>query len=610
MPKKTRPGRHGEPLLLTQRRIWIIFSALIAGMLLSSLDQTIVSTATPTIVGELGGVESQAWITTAYLLATTIAMPIYGKFGDVLGRRNLFLIAIAIFTVSSFGISQADDFRTFVILRACQGLGGGGLMILSQAIIADIVPASERGKYMGPMGAIFGLSAVAGPLLGGFFVDNLSWQWCFYINIPIGIAAFIIAWFALTLPSKKAEKKIDILGVVLLSTATTCLIFFSEFGGNSAKHGWDAPETWYWFAGLVLAAALFVLVESRAEDPIIPLSLFRNKVFINATAIGFTLGIGMFSALAFMPTFLQMASGTTATQSGLLMLPMMAGMMTTSILSGIWVSKSGKYKIYPIVGTVVTICAMLLMTTLSADTPIWMICGFLLIFGAGLGLIMQVVVLVVQNAVPADQVGTATSTNNYFREVGASLGVAIFGAMFTSNLTEQLTDVFTSAGATAEQAGAASSSIDPSALSQLPQQVQDGVINAYADSLAPVFWYLIPFLVIAFFLALVLKQIPLSDSAGMVARGEAIGGHEAEHLEAQQRGGAASPASSETSAEAALGSSAPTTTGSVAVVEEVRETGSPDATRIESAISEAELADSDPVAEAIHLLAERKDGED
>src|ERR1700712_4962137 len=242
-------SKAAEPLLLTQKRIWIIFSALIAGMLLSSLDQTIVSTAMPTIVGDLGGVEHQAWITTAYLLATTIVMPIYGKFGDVLGRRRLFLVAIALFTLASVGCAFAGGFWAFVVFRALQGLGGGGLMILSQAIIADIVPANERGKYLGPLGAIFGLSAVGGPLLGGFFVDHLTWQWAFYINIPVGIAAFIIALVALTLPNKKATQPIDILGVLFLSMATACLVFFTESGGN-ADHGWGAGATWLWAAGL------------------------------------------------------------------------------------------------------------------------------------------------------------------------------------------------------------------------------------------------------------------------------------------------------------------------------------------------------------------------
>ncbi|ARJ06678.1 MFS transporter [Humibacter sp. BT305] len=535
------------PLLLTKRRIWIIFSALIAGMLLSSLDQTIVSTAMPTIVGQLGGVENQVWITTAYLLATTIVMPIYGKFGDVLGRRNLFLFAIALFTLASVGCAFASDFWMFVVFRAIQGLGGGGLMILSQAIIADIVPANERGKYLGPLGGIFGLSAVAGPLLGGFFVDHLTWQWAFYINIPVGIAAFVIALVALTLPTKKATQPIDILGVLFLSAATTCLIFFTDFGG-SKDHGWGAIETWAWGVGLVVAAALFVFTEARAKDPIIPLSLFKNPIFVNATAIGLTLGIGMFAAIGFIPTFLQMSSGTSAAASGLLMLPMMVGLLGTSIASGVIITRTGKYRLFPILGTLITAGAMVAMTTLAATTPVWLICVYLFFFGAGLGLIMQVVVLVVQNAVPAAQIGVATSSNNYFREVGAALGTAVFGTIFTTRLSENLTSVFTQAGASAADASQATATLDPQALNQLPEAVHQGVVDAYADALAPVFWYLLPFIAAAFVLSLFLKQIPLQDVSGLVARGEAIGGEEAERLEAEQRaarlGGAAPAAGS------------------------------------------------------------------
>jgi EmrB/QacA subfamily drug resistance transporter len=524
------------PFLLTKRRIWIIFSALIAGMLLSSLDQTIVSTAMPTIVGDLGGVENQVWITTAYLLATTIVMPIYGKFGDVLGRRRLFLAAIAIFTLASIACAFAPSFWMFVVFRAIQGLGGGGLMILSQAIIADIVPANERGKYLGPLGGIFGLSAVGGPLLGGFFVDHLTWRWAFYINIPVGIAAFVIALFALTLPNKRAEKRIDVLGILFLSLATTCVIFFTDFGGDK-QHGWGSLGTWAWAVGLVLAVVAFIRTEQRAADPIIPLSLFKNPTFVNATAIGLTLGLGMFAAIGFLPTFLQMASGTSAAVSGLLLLPMMVGLIATSIISGQVITKTGRYKAFPILGTLLVGATMVAMTGLSATTPIWLICGYLLVFGAGLGLIMQVVVLVAQNAVPAAQLGTATSTNNYFREVGGALGTAVFGAIFTARLTDGLTSVFAGAGASASDASSATASISPQALASLPAAIRDGVVNAYADALAPVFWYLLPFIGLAFVLALFLKQIPLSDTAGLVARGEAIGGEEAERLEAEQRRG-------------------------------------------------------------------------
>lgn len=437
-------------LVLTQKRIWTIFSALIAGMMLASLDQTIVSTAMPTVVSELGGVEHQAWITTAYLLATTIVMPVYGKFGDVLGRRNLFLAAIAVFTVASVGCTVATGFWQFMTFRTVQGLGGGGLMILSQAIIADIVPASERGKYMGPLGGVFGLSAVAGPLLGGYFVDHLTWEWAFFIDVPIGVAAFTIAWFTLTLPHKCATRRIDVAGVLLLSVATTCLIFCTEFGG-SAEHGWRASATWAWAGGTVVATALFVRNEARAEDPIIPLRLFRNPVFVNATAIGLTLGLGMFAAIAFVPTFLQMSSGTSAAESGLLMLPMMVGLMGTSIWSGIMISRTGRY------------------------------------------------------------------------------------AVFTDNLSQKLTAVFTGAGASPDEAGEATATLDPQTLAQLPQAVRDGIVAAYADSLAPVFWYLIPFMLLAFLLAVLLEQIPLSDTADMVARGETISGAEAEAHDAGLR---------------------------------------------------------------------------
>ncbi|MCX6501335.1 MAG: MFS transporter, partial [Microbacterium sp.] len=387
---------------------------------------------------------------------------------------------------------------------------------------------------------IFGLSAVAGPLLGGLFVDHLTWPWAFYINIPVGIAAFIIALVALQLPNKRATKRIDWLGVVFLSAATTCLILFTDLGGDN-DFGWASLATWAWGLGMVVAIALFIFTESRAADPIMPLSMFRNPIFINATAIGLALGIGMFAAIGFVPTFLQMSSGTSAAASGLLMLPMMVGLLGTSIASGLAITKTGRYRMYPILGTIVTGIAMVCMTSLEASTPIWLICVYLFIFGAGLGLIMQVVVLVVQNAVPAAEIGTATSTNNYFREVGAALGTAVFGTLFTSRLSENLTDVFTSAGASPTDAANATATLDPEKLNQLPEAIHTGVVDAYADALAPVFWYLIPFIVIAFVLALFLKQIPLSDVSGLVARGEAIGGEEAERLEAEQRAAAAKP---------------------------------------------------------------------
>ena len=452
-----------SPIVLTQRRIWLIFSALLAGMFLSSLDQTIVSTAMPTIVGDLGGVSQMAWTTTAYLLATTIVMPIYGKFGDIFGRRGLFLFAIGLFTLASLGAALSTNFWEFVVFCGIQGLGGGGLIILSQAIIADIVPAKDRAKYLGPMGAVFGVCAIAGPLLGGFFTDHLSWQWCFWINIPVGIAAFVIGWKTLSLPRKHNTKKVDYLGVLLLSTATTCLILFTDWGGK--QYDWTSPTILGLMAAFVIAVIAFVFVELRAEQPIIPMFLFRNRVFVISTAIGLVVGLGMFSALAFMPTFLQMASGTSASVSGLLTIPMIVGLIATLTISMRQINRNGRYKIFPIVGTAITALAMLWMTTLTGSTPIWVICAMLFVLGAGLGFIMQVIVLAVQNAVSANDIGSATSTNNYFREVGAALGVAIFGSIFTSRLVDNLSGAFTD-----NAAQAATSGITPGTL--IPAQVQ------------------------------------------------------------------------------------------------------------------------------------------
>ena len=509
-----------QPIVLTQRRIWVIFSALLAGMFLSSLDQTIVSTAMPTIVGDLGGVANMAWVTTAYLLATTISMPIYGKFGDIFGRRSLFLIAIALFTLASLGAALSGNFWMFVVFRGIQGLGGGGLMILSQAIIADIVPAKERGKYMAPMGAVFGVCAIGGPLLGGFFTDHLTWQWCFWINIPVGIVAFLIGFRFLSLPRKHNTARVDYLGVILLSAATTCLILLTDWGGK--QYAWTSPTIIGLAVVVVVAVIAFIAVEKRAEQPIIPLTLFKNKAFVIATAIGLVLGLGMFSALAFIPTFLQMASGTSASVSGLLTIPMIVGLILTLTLSMRQITRTGRYRIYPIIGAAVTALAMLWLTTLAGATPIWVICSMLFVLGAGLGFIMQVIVLVVQNAVSPNDVGTATSTNNYFREVGASLGVAVFGSIFSSRLVDHLSVAFGENGAQAAASGLTPGSLIPSQVKAVGEPLHSAIVNSYADSLAPVFWYLIPFVVIAFLLAWKLPEIPLSDEAGMVARGEAV----------------------------------------------------------------------------------------
>lgn len=434
-----------QPDELTRVRVWVIFCALLAGMVLGSLDQTIVATAMATIVGELGGVENQLWTTTAYLLAVTLVVPIYGKFGDVLGRRRLFLIAIGVFTLASAGLALSTSFGMFVAFRVLQGLGGGGLIVLSQAIIADIAPARDRGKFFGILGAVYGVSSVAGPLLGGFFLEHLTWRWAFWFNIPIGIASFAVAALTLKLPNKTFTGRIDVLGIVLLSTATTALILFTDLTGSTA-YGIGSPLTWACAAGVLVAGALFVFVESRAADPIIPLGLFRHPAFVQTALIGLALGVAMFAVLSFMPTYLQMVTGTTATVSGLVLLPVTAGIIATSTLSGFLVSKYGRYKGYIVGGIVLVIAALIALTTLTASTSVWLICVYLVVFGLGLGLFTQLIILVAQNTVPHEVVGTATSTNNYLRQVGSSLGTAVFGTIFASRLVTGLTDVFTGHG--------------------------------------------------------------------------------------------------------------------------------------------------------------------
>jgi len=508
-------------VVLTQRTVWLIFGALMASMFLSSLDQTIVGTAMPTIVGELNGVEHQGWVVTAYILAVAIGMPLYGKFGDLMGRRWPFLVAIGLFTLASVGAALSQNMVELVLWRAVQGLGGGGLMILSQSIIADIVPASERGKYMGPLGALFGISAVLGPLLGGWLTEGPGWRWTFWINLPVGVAAFVVAWFALKLPSHRSSRPVDWGGIVTMAIATTGIVLVTSWESLSSS-GYDWTD--WRLSGLVVvtlaAVAAFILVETRVAEPLIPLRLFKNRTFTITTLIGLVLGMGMFSAMAMIPTFLQMSTGAGVTESGWLMLPMMAGMMLTSIVSGIAISKTGKYKAYPVAGLVVVALAMVWLTRLSGDMSMWTFGAMIFTLGAGMGLVMQTIVLAVQNAVDPHELGTATSSNNFFREIGAAVGSALFTTIFTTRLTDNLTEVF--AGAPAGAGGAGESSLTPGVVQSLPEPLKSGIIDAYADALAPSFWYLVPLVLVGLVLAFFLPVIKLSDVAGMVARGEAV----------------------------------------------------------------------------------------
>ncbi|NUS41936.1 MAG: MFS transporter [Terrabacter sp.] len=534
-----------KPLVvLNQRTIWLIFGALMASMFLSSLDQTIVGTAMPTIVGELNGVEHQGWVITAYILAIAIAMPLYGKFGDLYGRRWPFLVAVGLFVVASLGGGMAQSFEALVAWRAVQGLGGGGLMILSQAIIADIIPASDRGKYMGPMGALFGISAVAGPLLGGWLTDGPGWRWTFWINVPIGIAAWFIAYFALKLPSHRSNRPTDLGGILTMALGTTGIVLLTSWESlGHDGYDWSDPTLLGVLLGTAVMVGLFIFIENRVAEPLIPLRLFKNRTFTITTLIGLVLGMGMFSAMAMLPTFLQMSAGAGVTESGLLMLPMMAGVMLTSIVSGFAISKTGRYKMFPVVGLAVTILGMIWLTRLEGGMSLWLFGAMIFVLGAGMGLIMQTIVLAVQNSVDPKELGTATSSNNFFREIGAAVGTAAFTTVFTSRLTDNLQGVFEGLPEGAAPGGGGSS-LTPQLVEQLPEPLRSGVVDAFADALAPAFWYLVPLVAVGLVLALFLKEVKLSNQAGMVARGEAVmegAAADAEPADAVAAVGAAEP---------------------------------------------------------------------
>lgn len=522
----TTPTIGSAPVVLTRRTVWVIFGALLTSMFMSSLYQSVLGTAMPTIVGELDGVEHQGWVMTIYILAVAIVMPIYGKAGDMWGRRWPFLVAIALFTLASVGGALATSFPMLVLWRGVQGLGGGGLMILSQAIIADVVSAKERGKFMGPMGAVFGVSSVLGPVLGGWFTESLSWRLAFWLVVPLGVATFVVAWFALRLPSHASNRRMDVAGTVLMVLATTGLVLATSWESWSGERGYDWTDPR--LAGLVvltlLTAVAFVLVERRAQEPLLPLHLFKNPTFRIATVVGVVIGAGMFAALSFLPTFLQMATETSITASGLLMLPMMAGVMLTSIGSGLLIARTGRYKVYPVVGMAVVTLGLVALTRLTGDIPMLVFGVMIFVLGAGLGLVMQTVVLAVQNAVDPHEIGTATSANNFFREIGAAVGIALFSTIFTTRLSDRLGEVF--AGAP-EGAPTGTSGLTPAVVHALPEEVRVQVVDAFAGSLAPAFWYVVPVVALGFVLTLFLREVRLSETAGLVARGEAVAADDA-----------------------------------------------------------------------------------
>jgi EmrB/QacA subfamily drug resistance transporter len=480
------------------------------GMLLAALDQTIVSTALPTIVGDLGGLNHLSWVVTSYLLASTISTPLYGKVGDLYGRKPLFQFAIVVFVVGSMLAGTSQNMAELIGFRALQGLGAGGLMVSAQAIIGDVVPPRERGKYQGMMGGIFALSSIAGPLLGGFLTDNASWRWIFYINVPLGVVALVVTAAALPSMARRVSHRIDWLGAGLLAAGTSAIILLTTWGGT--QYDWvSAPIIALAFGGAAALGAFF-LVERRVAEPIIPPRLFRNSVFNVASAVGFVIGFAMFGAIVFLPLFLQLVDGASATSSGLNLLPLMVGLLSASIGSGLVISKVGRYKVFPIAGTALAAIAMLLLSTLDPHTPRLLLSLYMVVLGAGLGMVMQVLVLVVQNAADRRDLGVATSSATFLRSIGSSFGVAIFGAIFSNQLAANLR-LRLPASALGGKLNPSSLQGSPAALLKLPPAIHSALVTAVSDSLHVVFLTAVPILVVAFFITLFLREIPLEARA-------------------------------------------------------------------------------------------------